>query len=80
MCDVERGQDLLACLMLIRGDESVDIDIREERSRKMGDGLEKDREAGCVFGRILWGSTYAVGYEAEEAGEKYGGGLSGLIK
>jgi hypothetical protein len=29
-CDVECGQNLLARLMLIRGDEGVDIDIREE--------------------------------------------------
>jgi hypothetical protein len=46
----------------------------------MGDGLEKDREAGRVFRRIFWGSTHAIGYIAEKAREKSCGGLSGLIK
>jgi hypothetical protein len=80
MCNVERGQNLLACLMLIRGNEGVDIDIREECGGEMGDGLEKDRDAGRVFRHILWGSAHAVGYETEKAREKVGGGLSGLIK
>jgi hypothetical protein len=46
----------------------------------MGDGLEKDREAGRVFRRILWGSTHAIGYITEKAREKKGSGLSGLVK
>jgi hypothetical protein len=66
--------------MLIRGDEGVDIDIREECRSEMGDGLEKDREAGRVFRRILWGSTHAIGYITEKAREKKGSGLSGLVK
>jgi hypothetical protein len=32
--------------MLIRGDEGVDIDIREECGCEMGDGPEKNSEAG----------------------------------
>jgi biotin operon repressor len=31
--------------MLIRGDEGVDIDIREECGYEMGDGPEKNSEA-----------------------------------
>jgi hypothetical protein len=54
MCDVERGQNLLACLVLIRGDESVDIDIRESGC-EMGDGLEKNREAGRVLRHVSSG-------------------------
>jgi hypothetical protein len=80
MRDVECGQNLLACLMLIRGDEGMDIDIREECDGEMGDGLEKDREAGGVFRCVIWGGTHAIGYETEEAGKKKCGGLSGLIK
>jgi hypothetical protein len=33
-------------LILIRGDEGVDIDIREEYGCEMGDGPEKNSEAG----------------------------------
>jgi hypothetical protein len=66
--------------MLIRGDEGVDIDIREECGGEMGDGLKKDREAGRVFRRILWGNTHAIGYESEKARKEKGGGLSGLVK
>jgi hypothetical protein len=46
MCDVECGQNLLACLILIRGDKGVDIDTREECGCEMGDGPEKNGEAG----------------------------------
>lgn len=70
MCDVECRQDFLACLMFVRGDEGVDIDIREECNCEMGDGLEEDRKACRVFGCVLWGSTYAIGYKAKEAREK----------
>ena len=49
MCDVECGQNLLVCLILIRGDEGVDINIREECGCEMGDGPEKHREAGCML-------------------------------
>jgi hypothetical protein len=56
--------------MFVRGDEGVDIDIREECSCEMGDGLEEDREACRVFGRVLCGSTNAIGYKAKEAREK----------
>jgi hypothetical protein len=55
MCDVERRQNLLACLMLIRGDEGVDIDIQEECGCEMGDGLEKNRKVGRVLRRVSSG-------------------------
>jgi hypothetical protein len=43
MSNIECGQNHLVCLMLIRGDEGVDIDIREECGCEMG---EKNSEAG----------------------------------
>jgi hypothetical protein len=45
--------NFLARLMLIRGDEGVDIDIREECCCEMGDGPEKNREAGRVLRCVL---------------------------
>jgi hypothetical protein len=56
--------------MLIRGDEGVDIDIREESGCEMGDGSEKNCEAGRVLRCVLWGSTHAIDYETNEAREK----------
>ena len=56
--------------MLIRGDEGVDIDIREVGGCEMRDGPEKNREEGRVLRCILWGSTYAIGYKTNEASEK----------
>ena len=38
--------DLLACLMLIRGNKEVDIDIREECGCDMGDSPAKNCEMG----------------------------------
>jgi hypothetical protein len=47
------GQNLLARLRLIRDDEGVDIDIREECGCEMGDGPEKNRKAGRVLRCVL---------------------------
>jgi hypothetical protein len=66
MYDVKRKQNLLACLMLVGGDEGVDIDIREECGCEMEDGFKKSR----VFRRIFGGSTHAIDYETEKACEK----------
>jgi hypothetical protein len=60
MYDVKRGQNLLACLMLVRGDEGVYMDIRME------DGPKKSRVFRCIFG----GSTHAIDYKTEKAREK----------
>ena len=49
--------------MLIRGGEGVDINIKEECGCEMGDGPEKNCEAGCVLRCVLWSSTHAIGYE-----------------
>jgi len=53
VCDVEGGQNLLACLMFIRGDDSegMDIDVREVCGTRMRDCLEKNRDASRMHGR-----------------------------
>jgi hypothetical protein len=70
MRNEECGQNLLACLMLIRGDKGVDIDVREECGCKMGNGREKNREAGCVLGCVFWSSTQTIGNETDKARKK----------
>jgi hypothetical protein len=50
VCDVEGGQNLLACLIFIRGDEGMDIDVREFCGTRMRDCLEKNREASRMPG------------------------------
>jgi hypothetical protein len=48
----------------------VDIDIGEVCGCEMGDSLEKNREAGRMLWRVLWGSTHAIGYKTDEARKK----------